>query len=192
MSTGQPCRGGLSGDRGGKLGARDGDDPSRREAFPVGTEPLGYRGVRCGNVADRSLLLIWQWRPATGALVNNRDPSASLSYFQPLLDHLAPFAPRRIEIPFTNSHWETDFVAARIPLARGWERQLDHKYYQLLYEKTLSVADYRMWLIDNAVEFVALPTLGWTFRANARQHSFAEAWKDFIKSGNQKTGGFGP
>ena len=32
---------------------------------------------------------------------------------------------RRIEIPFTRSHWEGSEVAMDQPLARGWLRQLD-------------------------------------------------------------------
>ena len=107
-----------------------------------------------------TLLAIWQWRPAAAAILSSgADPSAHAAYFQPLLDRLATTTSTRIEIPFTQAHWETDFVASHIALARGWERQLDHKYDQLLYEPMLSAADYRAWLIDNAVQFVALPNV---------------------------------
>ena len=106
-----------------------------------------------------ALLLVWQWRPATSAIFPDRtDPSTTAMFYQPLLDRLGPTA-GRIEIPFTRAHWETVFVADRVALARGWERQLDHKYDQLLYEPTLSASDYRAWLVDNAVQYVALPNV---------------------------------
>ena len=31
----------------------------------------------------------------------------------------------RVEIPFTDNHWESRWVAPHVPLARGWERQVD-------------------------------------------------------------------
>src|SRR5207237_6475015 len=42
-------------------------------------------------------------------------------------------------------------------LARGWERQVDIGVNRLFYEDDLSAADYRAWLVDNAVDYVALP-----------------------------------
>ena len=45
-----------------------------------------------------------------------------------------------------------------IPIARGWERQLDRKLNPLFYEDgALSAEEYRRWLDDLAVGFVAVP-----------------------------------
>ena len=60
-------------------------------------------------------------------------------------------------MPFTKNHWEATYVAEKVPLARGWDRQADLAHNSVLYAP-LKVADYRAWLDDNAVRFVALPT----------------------------------
>jgi len=61
------------------------------------------------------------------------------------------------EIPFTKQHWEAAYVAAEVPLARGWERQLDRATNPLFYEGRLTPDRYHRWLVRNAVTFVALP-----------------------------------
>ena len=40
----------------------------------------------------------------------------------------------RVEIPFTDTHWEAYRVASEFPLARGWERQLDRDDNGLFYD----------------------------------------------------------
>lgn len=112
------------------------------------------------------LPVLWQWRPAAEAVVTSRhDPSTQAAYFRPLLEFLATTGPTRIEIPFTKQHWETDFVAKHVALARGWERQLDHRYNQVLYGADLTGAAYHSWLTDNAVQYVALPDAPLDFSA---------------------------
>jgi hypothetical protein len=90
------------------------------------------------------------------------DPSTAAAYYQPLLRFLSaqPGGRRRqfrIEIPFTNSHWEADRVAPRVPLARGWERQLDVADNPVFYDGRLNATTYERWLHRNAVRYVALP-----------------------------------
>ena len=52
--------------------------------------------------------------------------------------------PFRIEIPFTANHWEARCVAPHVPLARGWERQLDIERNALFYDdRPLTPARYR-------------------------------------------------
>lgn len=87
------------------------------------------------------------------------DPSQRQTYFSGLISYLdsQPSARAgRLEIPFTRGHWEAMWVAQAFPLARGWERQTDLAYNQVLYHP-LTAASYRRWLDDNAVTFVALP-----------------------------------
>jgi hypothetical protein len=46
-----------------------------------------------------------------------------------------------------------------MPLARGWERQLDEADNPIFYRPGSVTADaYRAWLLDNGVRFVALPS----------------------------------
>lgn len=104
--------------------------------------------------------LFWQWSTGVYALADARgDPSRSTAYFQPLLDELAQRPGLgRLEIPFTNQHWEAAYVAPHVPLARGWERQLDKADNPLFYGPSpLSADQYRRWLHDNGVTWVALP-----------------------------------
>jgi len=76
----------------------------------------------------------------------------------------------RVEIPFTQNHWEAARVAPAIPLARGWERQLDRRYGSLFYDGRLTATRYRAWLDEHAVAYVALPdaALDYAARAEAR------------------------
>jgi hypothetical protein len=83
------------------------------------------------------------------------DPAREASYYAPLLAQL--HGPGRLEIPFTEGHWESARVAPHVSLARGWERQLDRRVNAVFYEGTLDAARYRAWLLDNAVRWVALP-----------------------------------
>lgn len=90
------------------------------------------------------------------------DPSTSAAYYQPLLRFLrAQPGGRerrfRVEIPFTNSHWEAYRVAPEFPLARGWERQLDRADNALFYNGRLDAQRYDRWLHRDAVRYVALP-----------------------------------
>jgi hypothetical protein len=58
----------------------------------------------------------------------------------------------------TEFHWESVYVAPVVPLARGWERQLDEADNPMFYRSTaaLSPSAYRAWLVDNGVRYVAL------------------------------------
>ena len=72
-------------------------------------------------------LAFWQWSPAVRDVIKYiEDPAAKSDYFEPLRQFLATLPDqRRIEIPFTRSHWEGAEIALETPLARGWLRQLD-------------------------------------------------------------------
>jgi hypothetical protein len=107
-------------------------------------------------------LLVWQWvSPVTDWARAAGDPSIHAAYYAPLnafLDRQGAGAPFRVEIPFTAAHWETRWVAASHPLARGWLRQLDTVRNPLFYDgRPLTAARYRRWLDDTAVRFVAVP-----------------------------------
>jgi len=118
------------------------------------------RRVTVAALAMVPVLSASQWLPAVDAVLRApRDPSADAAYHQPLIDELLRRGgdTARVEIPFTRRHWEAHHVAAAVPLARGWERQLDIATNPLFYEPGLDAATYDRWLRDNAVRFVALP-----------------------------------
>lgn len=108
------------------------------------------------------LLLWWQWSAAVDDVhTASGNASVHAAYYAPLLAFLARdgagAAPARVEIPFTRLHWESRWVAPQVPLARGWERQLDLEVNPLFYDGTLTPARYRAWLRGMAVRWVALP-----------------------------------
>jgi hypothetical protein len=65
----------------------------------------------------------------------------------------------RVEIPSTAQHWETAYVAEHIPIARGWERQIDRRLNPEFYDREtpLDAHTYHAWLLRNEVTHVALP-----------------------------------
>jgi hypothetical protein len=117
------------------------------------------------------LLLWWQLGPAIRDVhTANGDPSVRAAYYAPLLAALdrlgASGAGGRLEIPFTKVHWEARWVAPAIPLARGWERQLDRKVNPLFYaDAPLTPARYRAWLERMAVRWVAVPDVALDYSA---------------------------
>ncbi|WP_416211418.1 hypothetical protein [Frankia sp. Cas3] len=104
-------------------------------------------------------LVGWQIGPVHGALATYGDASGQPGYYTGLLDYLdhGPVAAGRVEVPFTRAHWEASLVAPHVPLARGWERQLDMTYNSLFYDGTLAPDTYHRWLLERGVRFVALP-----------------------------------
>jgi hypothetical protein len=144
-------------------------------AFP---DPLGGNVVRLGTLfagpvvaaalwQRRRLLVVaalpllyWQCvAPIRDVVQHIGDPGVRSSYYQPLLSFLGRQRDRpfRVEIPFTLSHWEAYSVAREVPLARGWERQVDIKDNPLFYTPGLTPAAYQAWLAQMSVKYVALP-----------------------------------
>jgi hypothetical protein len=114
-------------------------------------------------------LLYLQWHTPVHDVSESGGQSMTSAYYRPLLAFLdrQPGAPFRIEIPFTEFHWEAYAVAPRFPLARGWERQLDVKYNSLFYRDKLTPSSYERWLHVNAVAYVALADAPLDYSATA-------------------------
>jgi len=131
-------------------------------------------------VAVAALLTWWQPPVNTGDLADAGSPSAEASFYAPLLAELDARGPvGRIEIPPTRDYWEAAHVAAEVPLARGWLRQLDIERDPLFFDDLpggqrgtgvpLDAEGYRAWLLDTGVSYVAVPDTGfsWVGRAEA-------------------------
>jgi hypothetical protein len=112
-------------------------------------------------------LAYWQVYPAARDVAHaSGDPSVAAAYHAPLVRFLERRPGTfRVEIPFTANHWEAARVAPSIPLARGWERQLDRRYGALFYDGRLTAARYRAWLDEHAVAYVALPDVALDYAA---------------------------
>jgi hypothetical protein len=146
-------------------------------AFVVPT-PLGANVTRLGMYAAAPVLLtlvsvrrtllvaalaglwFWQWSPAFDAIARSgRDLSTQRDYYVPLLDYMGRVDAQddRTEVVPTARHWESAYVAASFPIARGWERQLDIRFNRLFYEPGLTAAAFHDWLREEGVDRVALP-----------------------------------
>jgi hypothetical protein len=130
-------------------------------------------------VALAPALLYWQVRTPIADFVSGAgDPAAKRSYYAPLLAELQRLGvgygarPARIEVVPSRDHAEARWVAGRVSIARGWERQLDTSRDALFYEgaRRLSAARYAAWLRANAVSYVALADspVDYSARAEAR------------------------
>jgi hypothetical protein len=64
----------------------------------------------------------------------------------------------RVEAVPQYGHWESQELVSVVPLARGWERQLDIERNPLFYGAVLTPAAYHSWLTYNAVRYVAIST----------------------------------
>jgi hypothetical protein len=62
----------------------------------------------------------------------------------------------RVEAVPQYGHWESQELATAVPLARGWERQIDIERNPLFYRGILTPDAYHGWLRSNAVRYVAI------------------------------------
>lgn len=127
------------------------------------------------------LLLYWQVNaPLADFAAAARAVAASrASYYAPLLGELRalgvgygslPTHLTRIEVVPLADHWEARWVAPRVMVARGWERQLDTLRNAVFYEpptRPLNAARYRAWLSAQAISYVALPDAPLDYSATA-------------------------
>jgi hypothetical protein len=134
-------------------------------AGPIAACALTGRPPRWLLPALAPFLLYWQVNaPVSDFLSAASDPAVDASYYAPLLGELRSLGvgysgrPARIEAVPTTNHWEARFLAPHVPLARGWERQLDQGRNGLFYDEgPLTGKRYREWLSEQAVSYVALP-----------------------------------
>ena len=122
-------------------------------------------------------LVYLQWLPAVRAVSEaSGDPSTEEAFFaEPrafLQDAMQPG--ERVEVAFTHNHWEAAHLATAVPLARGWERQLDEKANSLFYDgRPLTPGRYHRWLKESAVRWVALPDAPLDYSAEAEARLLA-------------------
>lgn len=130
---------------------------------------LGARGG--GNMGVKALLTpavaaalcasaLWVvWGPVRETMAVAHSAATNASYYVPVERFLAASGggPVRLEVPLTRSHWEAALLAPSVSLARGWEKQLDSRFDQVLLSPGLSAASYERWLHAQAVSYVALP-----------------------------------
>jgi hypothetical protein len=152
-------------------------------AYAIST-PVGSNAARLGELVAGPLVALLLWRPRRRNLLllalaaiplsylqihdavtdlqhGSQSPSDGAAYYRPLIRFLdaRPGAAQRawrVEVPFTEGHWEAYRLAPLFPLARGWERQLDIADNRLFYGGPLNAATYDGWLHRLAVRYVAV------------------------------------
>ena len=137
-----------------------GGNAARLAALFAGPLVAAARPRRALLLAAIVPLTLWQIDAPLHDFFNSTgDPATRAAYYAPLERFLSAqrLDPFRIEIPFTESHWEAAFVAPHFSIARGWERQVDVSRNGLFYDGTLTAERYHAWLLANAIRFVALP-----------------------------------
>ena len=110
----------------------------------------------------------WQWSwPISDVTKAAGDRTNHQRFFAPMIDAIradanvsGTSAPRggRVEVVPLRSKADADWVAREFPLARGWDRQVDRRDNANLYRQLVTSADYRSWLDDHAVTYVAVPS----------------------------------
>lgn len=171
---------------------RERPDAARRERRPhTARWQLRSRRSRLGLLALAALPLTYiQAHDAITDIQHaSRAPADSAAYYRPLIAYLEaqPGAARRafrVEVPFTQGHWEAYRLAPALPLARGWERQLDIADDPLFYDRRpLTAACYKRWLQRLAVRYVALSDapLDYSARAEAKLIDTAPRYLKLVK-----------
>jgi hypothetical protein len=168
-----------------------GDAPASR----LGTSSWRFRLLKPIVLAALLAAVCWWQPPVVPAdLRSIGDQTSDPSYFAPLRAEIGRRGLNgRLEVPPTRNYWE----AARlgdIPLARGWLRQADIDRNPLFFTTVpgargtgvpLTAENYRAWLAENAVQYVAVPDapLSWVGRAEAELVTgglpyLTEIWSD--------------
>ena len=130
------------------------------------------------------LLALWQFYPVVRDLNLVRDePAVAAEFYDEIEEVLGPRLarnPARVEVLPVASHWESARVPPGIPLARGWERQTDRRFNRLFYADRLDPRQYRRWLNELAVGYVAVPQAKLDYAAET-EAELIEGGLDFLK-----------
>jgi hypothetical protein len=94
-------------------------------------------------------------------LVNASRPISSVSFYSSLasrLDRIPDLDDYRVEVVNHGAHAGYDALLQHALLARGWETQEDNALNAALLHPDLDAVTYKVWLDNNAVGYVALPS----------------------------------
>jgi hypothetical protein len=124
--------------------------------------PLVVATARRGQPLGRLLaagLVVWPAISFTSDMAIAAQPSSQAAFYAPLLTRLpaSETATQRVEVLDPRTHAASYYLSQQVPLARGWERQIDAASNPLFYGGTLDAATYRSWLVQRAVGWIAVP-----------------------------------
>lgn len=117
---------------------------------------VGFARIPLTVLATVTLVLLAAL-PSRAADAVRSDPALDEAFYEPLVEQLTDRqVAGPVEVVPISLHGETAFVAAHIPLARGWLRQVDIDRNPLFYDGTIDRLTYQQWLNDNAISWVAV------------------------------------
>jgi hypothetical protein len=128
--------------------------------LPVAVVATSSRRLSIALLTTIPIMLIG----ANGTVRDLRDASQPVSqtaYYKPLaaeLDRLPGLANYRVEIVTHGAHAAYDALLDHAMLARGWETQEDNALNKTLANPDLDPTSYKIWLDNNSVGFVAIPS----------------------------------
>ena len=97
---------------------------------------------------------------AISTLASTGRASGYSDYYSPVITEIRSRGPLtgRVEVPEMAGHWDSVYLARGVPLARGWLRQTDVRLNDaVFYKRRPTPQTYRTFLLDNAVQYVAVP-----------------------------------
>ena len=96
----------------------------------------------------------------------------------------------RVEAVPQYGHWESQELARSVPLARGWERQVDIERNPLFYSGVLTPAAYYAWLRYNAVRYIAISPRRRIPRRSPKRPPSVRASPGSCRSGTTPSGSY--
>jgi hypothetical protein len=105
-------------------------------------------------------LLAWPAISFTSDMAIAAQPSSQAAFYAPLLAQLprSGQARQRVEVLDPRTHAAAYYLSTQVPVARGWERQIDAAQNRLFYKGSLTASTYGAWLSAQAVGWVAVPS----------------------------------
>jgi hypothetical protein len=129
-------------------------------ALPVAVMALSNKRTIVAATFVAPLLLIGGFTTLTDVR-HASDPVASVTYYRSLiarLDTMPDLGNCRLELVDHGGRAGYDALLDHAMLARGWETQEDTALNSELYKAPLDPVTYKLWLDNNAVCYVALPS----------------------------------
>jgi hypothetical protein len=107
-----------------------------------------------------SIALLLSTKQSVGDVFNAAEPTASPGYYRSLADHLEQMRPQlsdcRLEVVDDGTHTAAYALLDDAMLARGYEYQEDNALNAVLATSDLDAVQYKLWLDNNAVCYVAI------------------------------------
>jgi hypothetical protein len=128
--------------------------------LPVAVVALSGRRTRVAVLAVVPLLVTGASATVTD-LRHATQPVSSVSYYRNLaarLDAIPELRNYRVEVVNHGAHAGYDALLEHAMLARGWETQEDYALNASINKESLDPVTYKVWLDNNAVGYVALPS----------------------------------